>query len=121
MRSEVDPQKARDQHAQVAFRAYARALTLNKEWSQLAADTREAWCCAADDIASALFAMLDGEETFLLMLKLAMRDALTEDHISQLVTQFTSAGGLPGRVRLIVAPDRISMPFAAPLEGRHDG
>lgn len=120
MRSKVDPAKARAQTAAAAFRQYARAKGLNKTWDQLDAESREAWMLASDEVASAILGTLDQEETFLAFLNLAMRDALTEDHITQLVTQFT-AGGLPGKVRLIIAPDRISMPFGGPLQGRHDG
>lgn len=122
MKSKVDPQKAREQWAQVAYRAYAASMKLNKGWSQLAAETKEAWCRASDDMSSALVATLDQEETFIFFLKLAMRDALTEDHISQLVTIFNPSSLVPpGKVRLIIAPDKISMPFSAPLQGRHDG
>lgn len=121
MKKKVDPEIARQRNAEAAFRVYAKTKGLNKEWSQLDAASKEAWCQASDEIASSLFAELDEEETFLLMLKLAMRDALTDDHISQLQTMFVGRGGLPGRVRIIIAPDRISMPFAAPLQGRHDG
>ena len=120
MRSKVDPAKAREQYAAAAFRAYAAHKQLNKTWEQLDAESREAWMRASDEVGAAILGTLDQEETFLAFLKLAMRDALTEDHISQIVTQF-QAGGLPGKVRLIIAPDRISMPFAAPLQGRHDG
>jgi hypothetical protein len=120
-RSKVDPERAREQYAAAAFRAYAARRGLNKTWEQVDADSREAWKLASDEVASAILGTLDQEETFLAFLKLAMRDALTEDHISQLVTMFVGPGGLPGKVRLIVTPDRISMPFARPLEGRHDG
>jgi len=117
MRSKVDPKRARENYARVAFAAYAKKKQLNKTWEQLDADSREAWCCATDEALSSFSGTLDQEETFLLMLKLAMRDALTEDHISQLVTMFVGAGGLPGKVRLIIAPDKISMPFSQPLQG----
>jgi hypothetical protein len=120
MKSTVDPAKAREQMAQAAFRAYSRRTGISKEWHQLPVESREGWMLACDEIGSAIVGTLDQEETFFVFLKLAMRDALTEDHITQLVTQFVT-GGLPGKVRLIVAPDRISMPFAQPLEGRHDG
>lgn len=118
MRSKVDPAKAREQTAAAAFRVYAQHKQFNKTFDQLDAESREAWML--DEVAAAILGTLDQEETFIAFLKLAMRDALTEDHISQLVTQFTT-GGLPGKVRLIIAPDRISMPLAAPLQGRHDG
>jgi hypothetical protein len=120
-RSKVDPERAREQHAAAAFRAYATRRGLNKTWDQLDAESRDAWKVAADEVSSAVWAKLDQEETTLAILKLAMRDALTDDHISQLVIMFTGPGGLPGKVRLIVAPERISMPLSQPLEGRHDG
>lgn len=121
MRSKVDPAKARAQNAAAAFRVYALEKGINKTFDQLDAQSREAWMRASDEVAASILGTLDEEETFLAFLKLAMRDALTEDHISQLVTMFVGPGGLPGKVRLIIAPDRISMPFAAPLQGRHDG
>lgn len=120
MRSKVDPDKARTQYAQAAFSVYARKRNLNKTWEQLDAESKEAWKAAADEINSAILSTLDEEETFLLMLKLAMRDALQDDHISQLVTMFVGRGELPGKVRLIIAPERISMPFKDPLKGQHD-
>jgi hypothetical protein len=121
MKSKVDPQKAREQNAAAAFRAYANKRGLNKTFEQLDADAKEAWCEAADEVAAAILGTLDSEETFIALLKMAMRDALTEDHITQLQTQFSGRGGLPGKIRLIVAPDRMSMSFGGPLQGRHDG
>lgn len=119
-RKKADPQKAREQYAQAAFGAYARRRKLNKTWEQLDAEAKDAWCEAADEVNSAIVSTLDQEETFFLMLKLAMKDALTDDHISQLITMFVGRGGLPGKVRIIIAPEKISIPFAAPLEGKHD-
>jgi len=121
VRSKVDPEKAREQWAAAAFGAYAKKRGLNKSWEQLDADSRAAWCEAVDEMHGSFFADLEEQDTFITMLKLAMRDALTEDHITQLVTAFAGRGGIPGKVRLIIAPDRISMPFAEPLRGRHDG
>lgn len=121
MRSHVDPQKARESYARAAFCAYAKRRGLNKTWEQLDADSKAAWCEATDEVAAALVSTLEEEETFLMLFKMAMRDALTDDHISQLVTAFTGRGGIPGKVRVIVAPDRISMPFSAPARGKHDG
>ena len=106
MKSKVDPEKVRQQHAQAAFGAYAKRRGLNKTWEQLDAESRAGWLEAVDEVACALLADLDAEETFIMLLKQAMRDALAEDHISQLLTQFTGRGGLPGKIRLIVAPDR---------------
>lgn len=121
MKSQLDPQKAREQYAQAGFSAYAKRRSLNKTWEQLDADAREAWCEAADAIGSAYVATLDDEATFLMLLKMAMRDALTEDHITQLQTMFAGRGGLPGKVRILIAPDRMSMQFGGPLQGKHDG
>lgn len=115
-----DPQVARERYAQAAFRAYAAKRGLNKTWEQLDAEGKAAWCEAADEVASAVVSTLEQEETFLMLLKLAMRDALTDDHITQLQTAFVGRGGIPGKVRLIVCPDRMSMQFATPLQGRHD-
>lgn len=120
MRSKLDPGKVRDNYAQAGFRAYALRRGLNKTWEQLDADTKEAWRCAVDEIGSAYTAELESEETFLLMVKLAMRDALTEDHISQFVTKFRGAG-LPGKVRILIAPETMSLDFGGPLQGKHDG
>lgn len=123
MKSKVDPQKVRDQNAAAAYGAYASRKGISKEWHQLDADSRDAWMIATDVIAGSLLATLDEEETFLVMLKLGMRDALLEDHMSQIVVQFVTGNVLipTGKVRLLIAPDKISMPFAEPLKGRHDG
>lgn len=122
MRSKVDPERVREDRAAAAFRRYAIAKKLNKEWAHLDAESKEAWKQAGDEVAASLFAELEEEEVFITFLKLGMCDALKEDHISQLVTQFIAPGplGISGKVRLIIAPDRISMPFAAPLRGKVD-
>ncbi len=118
MKRKVDPEVARQQNAEAAFRVFAKAKGLNKEWSQLDAESKEAQ--ASDEIAASILAELDQEETFIALLKMAMRDALADDHISQLQSMFVGRGGLPGRVRIIVAPDRMTRQYAEPLQGKHD-
>lgn len=123
MKSKVDPEKVREQNAAAAYGAFAARKGISKEWHQLDADSRDAWKVATDVIAGSILSKLDEEETFLVILKLGMRDALLEDHISQVTTQFVTGNVLipTGKIRLIIAPDKISMPFAEPLRGRHDG
>lgn len=121
MKKQPDPEITRQQYAQAAFRAYANRRGLNKAWEQLDAESRAAWCEVVDEVCTALIGTLDSEATFLMLLKQAMRDALTDDHITQLLTMFTGRGGLPGKIRLIVAPEKMSYEFGGPLVGRHDG
>ena len=114
-----DPEKVREQRAEAAFIAYAKSKGLNKSWLHLDAESKKAWKCASDEIASAILSELDGEETFLAMLKMAMQDAVMEDHITQLKTAFSAAPTRP--IRLIVCPELMPYDFGDGLKGKHDG